>query len=86
MRIVRTLQLIGLAIIVLAVPFLIFAPDSRPKPDVLGIGVAVAAVLGLASGLVFRYFVPLERRLEILRSMNPRVARSLRGNDDQDGS
>jgi formate-dependent nitrite reductase membrane component NrfD len=72
MRFVRTLQVIGLVILALSVPLLILAPGSRPRLDVLGIGVAVAAVLGLASGLAVRHFVPLERRLEIVRSLKLR--------------
>jgi len=87
MRLLRPVKLIGTVILVLAVPFLIFAPDSRPSLQVLGIAVGAAAAAGLASALVFRYFVPLERRIHILRSLNPRLARRLvpPRQDEKDG-
>lgn len=87
MRYLRPVQLIGTAILVLAVPFLIFAPDSRPTLQVLGIAVGAAAAAGFASALVFRYFVPLERRMQILRSLSPRLARRLvpPRQDEEDG-
>jgi hypothetical protein len=31
--------------------------------------------IGVVAGLIFRLFVPLERRLQFIRSLNPRLAR-----------
>jgi len=76
-RFPRRVQLLGWALLVVAIPFLIFDPGSRPNPHVLVVGVGVGAMLGIAGGLVFRSFVPLERRLQIIRSLNPRLARHL---------
>lgn len=76
MKFLQTVKLKGWALLVVAIPFLIFAPDSRPSGRVLAIGIGIGAVLGIGSGLIFRYFVPLDR-LQFFRSLSPRLGRHL---------
>lgn len=88
MRFLRAAQLAGTILLVIAVPYLIFEPNSRPALRTLGIVVAIGAGLGLACALALRYTVPLEKRLELFRSLSPRLARRLipsrkDGNNDQ---
>ena len=77
MRLLRGVSIVGWGLIVLSVPVLVFAPDSRPSPHTLGVGVGVGLAIGLVAGLVFRLLVPLERRLQFIRSLNPRLARRM---------
>jgi hypothetical protein len=75
MKLLRAVQMVGYGLLLVAVPFVIFEPDSRPSLHSLGVGIGVGAAIGVGAGLVFRLFVPLERRLRFIRSLNPRLAR-----------
>jgi len=77
MRIVRTVKVIGWGLLVLAIPFVIFDSGARPSLHRLGVGIGIGLLMGAAGGLVFRLFVPLERRLRFFRSLSPRMARRL---------
>jgi len=76
-RFLRAIKVVGWAVLAVAVPIAIFDPDARPSAHVLVIGVGVGAVIGVAGGLVFRYSLPLERRLQFFRSLSLRLARRL---------
>jgi ABC-type nitrate/sulfonate/bicarbonate transport system permease component len=60
------------ALIVVAV-----SPKARPSGRDVLLAVGIAIVVGLILGFTVWHFVPLERRLEVLRAINPRIASRL---------
>jgi ABC-type nitrate/sulfonate/bicarbonate transport system permease component len=85
-------QLFWLALLAIAVPFAIFVPNSGPSLHTVGLALGIGAALGVPVGLFVRFVMPLERRLELFRSMNPSLARRVMpppcetGRDDVEGS
>jgi hypothetical protein len=77
MRLLRGVSMVGWGLIILLLPVLVFASDSRPSLYTLGIGVGIGLAIGVVAGLLFQLLVPLERRLRLIRSLNPRLARRL---------
>jgi hypothetical protein len=70
--------LIGVSVIVV-----IIGGWNGPRPTIVAVILAVALAVGVATGLVLRKSVPLETRLELIRALNPRLARRfLRRGDD----
>ena len=75
MRALRSVQLFWLVLLAIAVPFAIFVPGSGPSLHTVGLALGIGAALGVPVGLVVRFVMPLERRLEFFRSLNPSLAR-----------
>ena len=75
MRVRRSVQHFWLVLVAIAIPFAIFVPGSGPSLHTVGLAFGIGAALGVPVGLVVRFVMPLERRLDFFRSMNPSLAR-----------
>ena len=68
---------VGAVALVAAVIVMVLNPRARPTASELMIPVGAAAVVGLMTGLVLRRRMTLNRRLEFMHRLSPRLAKRL---------